>query len=99
MKLRYYISLILIQEGTYTNNAPLQERSISMNATVEKATNLLEILPESDQNFALEFIKKLVAAWDPDYTKLTPAEQKAMQEAERDFSNGDTVDHDEINWD
>lgn len=70
-----------------------------MNATIEKATNLLEILPESDQNFALEFIKKLVIAWDPDYTKLTPSEQKAMQEAEQDFVNGDTVSHDEINWD
>lgn len=70
-----------------------------MNATIEKATNLLEILPESDQNFALEFIKKLVVAWDPDYTKLTPNEQKALHEAEQDFINGDTVSHDAINWD
>lgn len=70
-----------------------------MNATVKKATNLMEILPESEQNFALEFIKKLVVAWDPDYTKLTPSEQKAIQEAEQDFTNGDTVNHDAINWD
>ena len=34
-----------------------------MNATIEKAIGLLEILPENDQNFALEFIKKLVVAW------------------------------------
>lgn len=70
-----------------------------MNTTVQKATSLLEILPESDQNFALEFIKKLVVAWDPDYTKLTPSEQKALKEAEQDLRNGDTVSHDSINWD
>lgn len=70
-----------------------------MNTTVEKATSLMEILPESDQNFALEFIKKLVVAWDPDYTKLTTSEKKALQEAEQDFAKGDTVSHNDINWD
>ena len=45
------------------------------------------------------FIKKLVVAWDPDYTKLTPSEQKALKEAEQDFKNGDTISHDSINWD
>lgn len=47
-----------------------------MSAATKEAINLMEILPESDQNFALEFIKKLVLAWDPDYTKVTPAEKK-----------------------
>lgn len=70
-----------------------------MNTTIQKATSLLEILPESDQDFALEFIKKLVVAWDPDYTKLTPSEQKALKEAEQDFKSGDTISHDSINWD
>lgn len=70
-----------------------------MNSTIEKATNLLEILPESEQNFALEFIKKLVIAWDPDYTKTTPSEKKALQEAEQDFKTGNTVDYKNIKWD
>ena len=70
-----------------------------MNSTIEKATNLLEILPESEQNFALEFIKKLVIAWDPDYTKTTPSERKALQEAEQDFETGNTVDYKNIKWD
>lgn len=70
-----------------------------MNSTIEKATNLLEILPESEQNFALEFIKKLVIAWDPDYTKTTPNERKALQEAEHDFETGNTVDYNNIKWD
>ena len=57
------------------------------------------LLPESDQNFALEFIKKLVLAWDPDYTKVTPAERKALEEAEKDMAENGTVSHDAINWD
>ena len=70
-----------------------------MSEATREAITLMEILPESDQNFALEFIKKLVLAWDPDFTKLTPAEKSAVDEAMEDFRNGDTVPHDAINWD
>lgn len=70
-----------------------------MSAATKEAINLMEILPESDQNFALEFIKKLVLAWDPDYTKVTPAERKALEEAEKDVAENGTISHDDINWD
>lgn len=70
-----------------------------MSAATKEAINLMEILPESDQNFALEFIKKLVLAWDPDYTKVTQAERKALEEAKKDIAENGTVSHDAINWD
>lgn len=70
-----------------------------MNAVTKEAIGLMEILPESDQNFALEFIKKLVLAWDPDYTKVTLAERKELEEAEKDITENGTVSHDAINWD
>jgi hypothetical protein len=54
---------------------------------------------EAEQNFALEFIKKLVIAWDPDFTKVTPLERKVLEEAERDIAENGTVSHDEIQWD
>lgn len=72
--------------------------SISME-TIE----LLEMLPEDEQRFAFEFIKKLVRAWDPDYTKLTPSENKRLEEAKQgefisaaaiDFDNMDNLDLD-----
>lgn len=47
----------------------------------------------------LKFIKKLVLAWDPDYTKVTPAERKALEEAEKDIAENETISHDVINWD
>ena len=70
-----------------------------MSAAIKEAINLMEILPESDQKFALEFIKKLVLAWDPDYTKVTHAERKALEEAEKDIAENETISHDDINWD
>ena len=48
-----------------------------------EAARLMDMLPESDQNFAYEFIKKLVRAWDPDFTKLTPEEARRVDEAEK----------------
>lgn len=70
-----------------------------MSTATKQAIELLEILPESEQSFALEFIKKLVHAWDPDYTKLTTSERLSLEDAEREFENGDVVSHDEIDWD
>lgn len=70
-----------------------------MSSATKQAIDLMEILPESEQSFALEFIKKLVLAWDPDFTKLTASERMALEQAESEFENGDVVSHDEIDWD
>lgn len=67
-----------------------------MSGAVKEAITLLEILPEHEQDFALEFIKKLVIAWDPDFTKLTPAEKRSLEEA---LADPETIPHDAINWD
>ncbi len=70
-----------------------------MSTATKEAIDLMEILPESEQNFALEFIKKLVLAWDPDYTKVTPAERKELEEVEKDIAENGTISHNAINWD
>ena len=70
-----------------------------MSTTTKQAIDLMELLPEKDQNFALEFIKKLVIAWDPDYTKVTSAERAELERADKEMENGETVSHDAINWD
>lgn len=56
---------------------------------------MVDMLPESDQRFAYEFVKKLVLAWDPDFTKVTPDEYKQIKEAE----NGEFFSENEIDWD
>lgn len=94
-KLKYYILWMLTQGAIFIN----RKEVFCMSAATKEAINLMEILPESDQNFALEFIKKLVIAWDPDYTRVTPAERKALEDAEKDIAENGTVSHDDINWD
>lgn len=66
-----------------------------MSENVQKTIDMLELLPETEQELAYEFIKRLVKAWDPDYTKLTPSEEKIVKEA----VNGDFVPSDQIDWD
>jgi len=60
---------------------------------------MLEMLPESELELVNEFIKRIVLAWDPDYTKLTPSERERLEEAERNIENGEYMDDEEINWD
>ena len=56
---------------------------------------MIDILPEDDQKFAYEFVKKLVLAWDPDFTKVTSDEAKRISAAEE----SGFVSEDEIDWD
>ena len=70
-----------------------------MSTTTKQVIDLMEILPESEQNFALEFIRKLVLAWDPDFTKVTPLERAEIEQAAKEIESGETVLHDAINWD
>ena len=56
---------------------------------------LIDMLPESDQNFAYEFVKKLILAWDPDFTKVTPEEAAKIEAAE----NSGFIDDDDVDWD
>jgi len=59
-----------------------------------EAARLLDVLPEADKAFAYEFIKKLVLAWDPDFTKVTAAEAQRISDAE----NSGYIDSEDIDW-
>ncbi len=65
-----------------------------MSSIVIEAARLMDALPESDKIFAYEFIKKLVLAWDPDFTKVTSEERKQIEAAEKSGYVEDT----EIDW-
>ena len=38
----------------------------------QQIAQMVDMLPETDQTLAFELVKKLVLAWDPDYTRATP---------------------------
>ena len=64
----------------------------------QQIAHMVEMLPESDQTLAFELVKKLVLAWDPDYTKLTPLEERDLNRAADEMDAGDYVTDDAINW-
>ena len=66
-----------------------------MSTKTAEITELLDILPESDLNLAYEIIKKMVLAWDPDFTKLTESERVRLEQSEKD---PEFVDMDDIDW-
>jgi len=55
---------------------------------------LIDILPLEEQVFAYELVKRLVLAWDPDFTKFTPEEALRMDAAE----DGGFVDDGDVDW-
>ena len=75
------------------------ETQIIYSRSAIEISKMVDMLPESEQNLAYEFIKRIVLAWDPDYTKVTAAERNALDLAENEFEKGETFTHDEINWD
>lgn len=66
-----------------------------MESIAESTAKMIDILPENEQMFAYEFVKRLVRAWDPDFTKLTKDEARCLREAE---SSG-FIGEEEIDWD
>ncbi len=65
-----------------------------MSEIVANAARMMEMLPDSEKSFAFEFIKKLVLAWDPDFTKVTAEEAKQIEAAEQ----SGFVDEKDIDW-
>ena len=66
-----------------------------MSSIAMETARLIDVLPEADKALAYELVKKLVLAWDPDFTKVTPDEAKRIEDAEK----SGYVDSDDIDWD
>lgn len=64
----------------------------------QQIANMVDMLPEKDQNSVFEMVKKLVLAWDPDFTKLTPAERAELEQVEAEMEAGEYVPDSAINW-
>lgn len=66
-----------------------------MSNKAQEAAAMIDMLPEQEKDFALELLKRIVLAWDPDCTKLTPHEVQALVEAE----NSGFISSEDIDWD
>ena len=45
-----------------------------------------------------EIIRRVILAWDPDFTKLTPEEADILKKSEQERENGDVFTENEIDW-
>ena len=69
-----------------------------MSAVAKQILDMIDMLPEQEQQLAFELIKRMVLAWDSDFTKLTPAERERLANANKEIANGETVSYSEIDW-
>ncbi len=69
-----------------------------MTQIVQESVRMLEMLPESEQKLASQLIRRLVLAWDPDFTRLTPEERKRLEAAEERTDSGEYVKDSDIDW-
>ena len=65
----------------------------------QQIADMVDMLPEKDQALAFEQVKKLVLAWDPDFSKVTPAEKAEIDKAAAELEAGDYVTDQAVNWD
>jgi len=65
----------------------------------QQIADMVDMLPEKDQALAFELVKKLVLAWDPDFSKVTPAEKAEIDKAAAELEAGDYVSDQAVNWD
>ena len=76
----------------------IRKRSkIWLQLLAQKVAQMVEILPE-EQALAFAMVRKLVLAWDPEYTKATPEEDSAMNQAVKELFAGDYALDSEIDW-
>lgn len=66
-----------------------------MSSKAIKIAEMIDMLPEQEQNLACEMLKRIVLAWDSDFTKLTPAERERLEQAEAET---EVVNFDDIDW-
>lgn len=69
-----------------------------MSPVSKQIVDMIDMLPEQEQKLAFEFIKRMVLAWDSDFTKLTPFEREQLTKADNEILKGETVDHNDIDW-
>lgn len=66
-----------------------------MSQRTKEIAMMYDMLPEQEQELAYETLKRFVLAWDPDFTRVTPAEREQLEHAEK----SGFISDDEIDWD
>ncbi len=69
-----------------------------MSDLVMQTAEMLSLLPDDEVSLINELVKKLILAWDPDFTKVTQQEAEAIDKADNEMKSGIYFSEDEV-WD
>ena len=72
----------------------ISKGGIDLAPKVQEIARMIDMLPEQEQELAFELVKRMVLAWDPDFTRVTPDEAARMQAAEE----SGFVAEEDIDW-
>ena len=71
----------------------------SLAPIAQEIASMVDMLPEQEQALAFEMIKRMVLAWDPDFTKVTDIERAQIDQAAVEMEAGDYVTDEAISGD
>ena len=66
-----------------------------MSTMIDNIIEIMNVLPIEDQELLYCMAKKLIKAWDPDFTKLTPLEANELNQI---IEDDDFVSENDIDW-
>ena len=69
-----------------------------LKAITLQTAELLDILPDEDISIVNALVKKLVVAWDPNFTKVTAKEKVALEEADAEMKREEYISEEDV-WD
>ncbi|MBQ2473518.1 MAG: hypothetical protein II512_04510 [Lachnospira sp.] len=67
-----------------------------LKAKTLQTAEFLDILPDEDILLVNALIKKLVIAWDPDFTKVTARERELLEKSDSEMNNGNFVSEEDF---
>ncbi|MCQ2497278.1 MAG: hypothetical protein MJ131_11890 [Lachnospiraceae bacterium] len=67
-----------------------------LKASTLQTAELLDILPDEDVSMVNALIKKLIIAWDPDFTKVTEKEKVLLEKSDSEIKNGDFISEEDF---
>ena len=69
-----------------------------LKAITLQTAELLDILSDEDIAIMNALVKKLVIAWDSEFTKLTAREKELLEKADEEMKNGEYISEEDF-WD
>ena len=67
-----------------------------MSNLVAQTAEMLSLLPEDEISLVNALVRKLILAWDPDFTKVTQDEAYALEQADSEMKSGEYYTEDDV---